>query len=116
MRLALAAVAILPVVLAAAWPSPPAPSGDYIKVEMRGRLRTGIMAIGGETTGVVITSRGASWELDLEGLSDGVARSRSLDGRTVVVKGSLEMRPGVERRERAIVTVTSLEAVPSPAP
>ena len=58
MRLALAAVAILPVVLAAAWPSPPAPSGDYIKVEMRGRLRTGIMAIGGETTGVVITSRG----------------------------------------------------------
>jgi hypothetical protein len=29
------------------------------------------------------------------------------------VKGSFEIRPGVERRERAIVTVTSLESAPA---
>jgi hypothetical protein len=31
----------------------------------------------------------------------------------VLVKGSLESGPGVERRERAIVTVTILEAAPA---
>ena len=33
--------------------------GDYIKVEVRGKLNNGIMAIGGETTGVNITASSA---------------------------------------------------------
>jgi hypothetical protein len=93
-------------------PPPPPAAGDYIKVEIRGTLRAGMMAIGGETTGTVIHARGATWELDLRQVEGGRARAESLDGRPVLVKGSLEIRPGVERRERAIVTVTSLESAP----
>ena len=94
-------------------PAPPPPGGDYIKVEIRGTLRSGMMAIGGETTGTVVSARGATWDLDLTKGPDGRNRAESLDGRPVLVKGSLEIRPGVERRERAIVTVTSLEPAPS---
>lgn len=106
--------AFLLLVLAAIASPPASPAvGDYIKVEVLGTLRTGIMAIGGETTGTLIKARGVTWELDLSQLPGGAARVESLDGRRVVVKGSLEVRPGVERRERAIVTVTSLERSPS---
>ncbi|HOB32989.1 MAG TPA: hypothetical protein PKH32_08935 [Verrucomicrobiota bacterium] len=31
-------------------------SPDYIKVEIKGTLSTGVMAIGGETTGTIIQS------------------------------------------------------------
>jgi len=90
-----------------------ADSADYIKVEVRGTIRSGMVAIGGETTGTVVTARGATWELDLGQVPDGPRRAKALDGRAVVVRGSLEVRPAVERRERVIVTVTSLEPVAS---
>lgn len=83
---------------------------ESIDVVVRGTLRTGIMAIGGETTGTTITSSGATWELDLRGNPDWAARAESLSGRRVVVTGRLEVRPGVERRQRWIVTVKTLEA------
>ena len=90
---------------------------DSIDVVVRGTLRTGIMAIGGETTGTTVTARGATWELDLRGKPEWQARAESLSGRRVVVTGSLEVRPGVERRQRWIVTVKTLEAAgPSPRP
>jgi hypothetical protein len=111
-----AVVLMLAAALDAAPASPAAPgSGDYVKVEVRGTLRSGMVAIGGETTGTVIKARGATWELDLRQLPGGMARAESLDGRTVVVKGSLEVRRGVERGERTIVSVTSLEPA-RPAP
>ncbi len=85
---------------------------ESIEVVVTGTLRTGIMAIGGETTGTTITARGATWELDLG--REGALRSRaeSLSGKRAVVRGSLEVRPGVEKRQRWIVTVTALEAAP----
>jgi hypothetical protein len=82
---------------------------DSIEVVVRGTLRTGIMAIGGETTGTTVSARGATWELDLRGNPEWAARAESLNGRRVVVTGSLEARPGVERRQRWIVTVKTLE-------
>jgi len=88
---------------------------DSIDVVVRGTLRTGIMAVGGETTGTTVTARGATWELDLRGNPELAARADSLSGRKVVVRGSLEVRPGVERRQRWIVTVKTLEAA-APAP
>ncbi len=109
MWLALALVMSAPAV----GPSASSPAGDYVKVEVCGTLRAGIMAVGGETTGVVIHARGLTWELDLRQVPGAMARAESLDGRKVVVKGTLEVRPGVERRERAIVTVTSLEPAPA---
>ena len=105
--------ALLMILALGASPAPPPAEGDYIKVEVRGTLRSGMMAIGGETTGTVVAARGATWELDLKGIPGGLQKAESLDGRAVLVKGSLEIRPGVERRQRAIVTVTSLEAAPA---
>jgi len=105
--------ALLMLLALGASPGPPPPGGDYIKVEIRGTLRSGMMAIGGETTGTIVAARGATWELELKGLPGGRQKAESLDGKAVLVKGSLEIRPGVERRERAIVTVTSLEAAPA---
>ena len=87
---------------------------DSIDVVVRGTLRTGIMAVGGETTGTTITARGATWELDIRGKPELASRVESLAGKRVVVTGSLEVRPGVERRQRWILTVKTLEAAPGP--
>jgi hypothetical protein len=83
---------------------------EYIKVEVRGRLAHGIAAIGGETTGTVISAKGATWELDLRGNADLIRAAEKLDGRTALVTGALEVRKGVEIRQRWIVTVTTLKA------
>lgn len=89
---------------------------DSIEVVVRGTLRTGIMAIGAETTGTTITARGVTWELDLAGDRRLAAKAESLSGRKVVVRGTLEVRRGVERRQRHIVTVTSIDGAPSARP
>ena len=53
-------LALVFVTLAAAGESASSSPGDYIKVEVCGTLRAGIMAIGGETTGVVINATGVT--------------------------------------------------------
>ena len=84
---------------------------DSITVAIVGTLRTGISAIGGETTGTTITAKGITWELQLgERLSYQQAAER-LHGKRVIVRGTLERRRGVEIKERWIVTVTELQAV-----
>jgi hypothetical protein len=89
---------------------PPAEEpAEYVRVTVKGKLKTGLVAIGGETTGTAITADGITWELELgqnEALLD---HSRQLDGQTVLVRGRLRRTPGVEIRERWIVTVRSLE-------
>ena len=82
---------------------------ESIEVVVRGTLRTGMMAIGGETTGTTVTASGATWELDLGGNPKWKAQAESLGGKRVVVTGTLAVRPGVERRQRWILTVKSLE-------
>ena len=89
------------------------PVGDYVKVEVRGTLATSMMAIGGETTGYTITARGVTWELAFPDPRL-KARADALEGRTVVVSGTLEVRPGVEIRSRSIVAVTSLREAKGP--
>ena len=81
---------------------------QYIKVEIRGVLRHGVMAIGGETTGTEITANGITWELDLNKRKDLRQKAEELDAETVVLSGTLERRKGVEIAHRWIVTVTSL--------
>jgi hypothetical protein len=82
----------------------------YIKVEARGILKTGIVAIGGETTGTVLTTPGGALELDLSKKRDLQALAEKLDGKVVIVTGNLTIRKGVEIRQRLIVTVTGLKA------
>lgn len=73
--------------------------------EVVGTLRTGIVAIGGETTGVTITTLGRTWELDFRQHPEWRAAAEKLDGRPVRVRGKLVRCPGIEVKERWILTV-----------
>lgn len=87
-----------------------AKSQESIKVTVVGKLKTGIVAIGGETTGATITANGITWELDFGGNETLRDEAKSLNGRQVLVRGTLERKSGVEIRERWIVTVKKLKA------
>jgi hypothetical protein len=62
------------------------------KVELTGTLRTGIVAIGGETTGTLIETKKGKFELDF-------GKKKELR----------QIHKGVEIKQRKIVSVTSLE-------
>lgn len=81
---------------------------NQVKVDMTGRLETGIVAIGGETTGNRITAGNISFELQLT--ADQKRIARTLNGKRVRVTGVLAKVAGVEINERWIVNVTSLGA------
>jgi len=109
-------------VAAAVGSDTPAPSGgESIEVKVRGTLRAGLMAIGGETTGYAIQARGVAWELDFGTDAALKRKADALDGKAAIVTGTLEVRPGVEMKSRSIVKVDSLAAADgapagSPAP
>ena len=84
---------------------------EAIEVDVTGVLRTGLVAIGGETTGTTITAKGIRWELEFPKESPLRATAEKFHGKRVRVRGSLERRAGVEIKERWIVTVRALEAV-----
>ena len=82
------------------------------KVDKTGKLQTGIVAIGGETTGTIIETKDGSFELDFAKNKEGkalLAKAEKLNGKMVDVSGTLEIRKGVEVKERKIITVTKLE-------
>jgi hypothetical protein len=80
-------------------------------LKMVGKLETGIMAPGGQTTGVQITAGDVVWELDLTKEKELRAQADTLKGKTVEIAGTLTVKPKVGRPgTRTIVTVTSLKA------
>jgi hypothetical protein len=70
-----------------------------------GMVSYGVMAIGGETTGIVLTTGTDRFELRPATNSIGI-QLREMDGRAVTVKGILATRQGVEVTERKILTVS----------
>ena len=84
---------------------------DSITVNVVGTLRTGIVAIGSETTGTTITAKGVTWELDFGKNTELQKVAEKLNGKRVSVRGTLERRAGVEVKERWIVTVIELRTV-----
>jgi hypothetical protein len=80
------------------------------EVQVRGTLKTGIVAIGGETTGTIIKTKMGTFELDLGTGKELTALAKKLDGKEVVVSGPLQVRKGVEVKERRIITVKTLKA------
>jgi hypothetical protein len=82
----------------------------YVKVEVKGKLQTGIMAPGGETTGVIVQTDTLTLELDLGKSKDLKATADKLKNQVVVATGTLTMRKGVAVKTRLIVTVTDLKA------
>ncbi len=83
---------------------------EYIRVEIKGRLNSQVMAIGAETTGVVVEASGAVLELELKDPQQRRA-AEQLHEQQVLVTGRLQVRQGVEIQQRWIVTVDSLRSV-----
>lgn len=88
------------------------PAEAPVKVEVTGTLETGIVAIGGETTGTVIRAGNVTWELDLSGDPKLAAQAEKLNKMRVVVTGSYSKKKGVEIPERHIVKVKTLKSAP----
>jgi hypothetical protein len=84
--------------------------GGSIKVEVKGTLKTGIMAIGGETTGTIITTPQGTLELDFGTNKELKEQAGKLNGKEAVAKGTLQVRKGVAVKQRLIVGVTELKA------
>ena len=97
------------------WQPPKPPPGvhpaatEYIKVDVRGKLNSQIMAIGGETTGVNITATGVTWELDFGANQDLRRKAKLMHNKTVTVQGKLTVKRGVEIARRWIVRVETLD-------
>jgi len=83
---------------------------ESITVTIVGTIHSGIVAVGGETTGATVTSKGITWELDFRQDQPLRETAQQLNNRLVIVTGSLERRAGVEVKDRWIVAVTSLKA------
>jgi len=84
--------------------------GKPVEVKVIGKLSDGVFAIGGETTGTVITFGKTTWELDLRDNEKLRAAAEKLDGKKVVVTGKVRTKRGVEIPLRTIVSVATLEA------
>jgi hypothetical protein len=74
-----------------------------------GKLTTGMMAIGGETTGTVISDGKSSYELDIKDAAL-KTKAQGLSGKQATVKGVLTLKAGVEIAQRRIISVESIEA------
>ncbi len=84
--------------------TPPKPS---VAVQCCGRLRDGVVAIGGETTGTTITFNRMVWELQLpDAAAQGFAETHNKE--FVNVTGTLRRIAGTEVKERWIVDVKIL--------
>lgn len=81
---------------------------EYVAVTVTGTLRTGVMAIGAETTGVTITAGAATWDLEVERRHQETVNR--LNGATAIVSGHLRRAGGVEVAGRLIVKVRTVRA------
>ena len=88
---------------------------DAVNVEVIGKLQTGVMAIGGETTGTTITANGITWELDLQNAEQiNLAKSLAEQDRKTRVRGSLLKVEGIEIKVRFIVLVNAISPADQP--
>ncbi len=88
-----------------------AAKGTWAKdTELTGAFKTGITAIGGETTGIELATGGQTYELDLHGDAALLQTSTSLDGKQATVTGYATIKQGVEIKERHIFVVSTLKA------
>ena len=81
---------------------------ESIEVVARGKLSAGVFAIGGETTGVTITAKNMTLEVELGRNPQLLRKAAALDGKPAVVVGQLTMKKGVEIPMRWIIKVSQL--------
>jgi hypothetical protein len=82
----------------------------YAKVEIKGRIQTGKIAPGGETTGVRIHAGELSWDLDFGTNTRLRQLAERLNGQTALVTGTFKRVIGTETGPRDVVVVESLSA------
>jgi hypothetical protein len=93
---------------------PGRPGGGSPIVTIVGRLRLGVPAIGGETTGISLTTRdGRTYDLDFRGAS---IPDRRADERTAVISGILTEGRGPERPGRKIIRVSDFRLLEARGP
>src|SRR5262249_44956441 len=81
---------------------------SYLKVEAKGKLRTGLVAIGGETTGSLINTPGGTFEGELPPKTD----AEKLPNKAVNLAGTMDQLKGVTRPGmRTIIKVETLKEV-----
>ncbi len=78
--------------------------------ELTGALKTGVVAIGGETTGTTLDAN----ELDLHGDKTLEKTAADLNGKQATATGYMTVKKGVEIKERHIFVVSTLKAAPAP--
>lgn len=89
---------------------PPAKDMEGVMSEYKGILKTGIMVMGGETTGTTLTTeKGVTFELLLNPKKFSPEALKS--GSRVKVKGTLTQVPGVEIETRQIINVSEMVVV-----
>lgn len=110
MHLTLLLTLLAPVWMGAA-EKPAAAAGDSIRIAVRGTLRHGVVAPGGETTGTTITADGILFELDLGQSRELIDAARKLDGKKALTAGRLTRRAGVETGTRWIIRAQKLVPV-----
>jgi ketosteroid isomerase-like protein len=86
------------------------------KVDMKGTLRTGIVAIGGETTGTSIETKEGKYELDFGTDKDLRKKSEEWNGKIVVVTGELNMRRKLQTETLFTATMAPGGQADEPAP
>src|SRR5205823_7350789 len=82
------------------------------KVELRGTIKTGIVAIGGETTGTIIDTKDGAYELAVP--KELRKEVDDLNKKTAIVTGVLNTKKGLAIKLRKIVTIESVKAAPDP--
>lgn len=73
-------------------------SGEWV-----GTVKAGLMAIGGETTGITLTTDTAVFELRATGVEPSALAA--LSGQRVTIRGRLREIAGIELRKRRIIDV-----------
>lgn len=85
-------------------------TGETETTTATGEIATHVMAIGGETTGVVLaTSEDESYELILPNSLKNELAQAQLEGQKFTVTGDLVNLTAVESEERPSIVVTSIE-------
>ena len=87
--------------------------GESIRLSVRGQLESGVVAIGGETTGTVIRSKGLMFEVAFSrpGLQE---RAEALNGQMALVAGELVVAEGVETGTRLIIEADRIDLLRTP--
>jgi len=79
---------------------------------LTGTVQTGVAVVGGETTGIQLTSAGVTYELEIKS-AELKKKAEELNGKAATVKGTLTIKQGVERGQRLIIAVEMIAAVPA---